>query len=125
MLNYFNNIMYPYPSMQQLNLDWIMQRVGETPQTIQLPALPTSYAFSDLGALIDDNTDLIPVGFSILLFGNPLTDATGLCGSALIWKKAATDAFFYFFGSNQKLWFAYRFANTPWIKFGAALTPLT
>ena len=56
---YFNNIMFPYPNMQQLNLDWIMQRVGETPQTVQLPALPTSYAFSDLGALIDDNTAIL------------------------------------------------------------------
>ena len=124
MLNYFNNIMYPYPSMQQLNLDWLMQRVGETPQTIQLPALPTSYVFSDLGALIDDNTDLIPVGFSVLLFGNPLTDASSLCGSALIWKAAPNNAFFYFFG-RQKLWFAYRYANTQWLPSGVTLTPLT
>lgn len=124
MLNYFNNIMYPYPSMQQLNLDWIMQRVGETPQTIQLPALPSSYVFSDLGTLIDDNTDLIPVGFSILLFGNPLTDASGLCGSALIWKKVPNDAFFYFFG-REKLWFAYRFANTPWLPFSVTLNRIT
>lgn len=124
MPNYFNNILYPYPSMQQLNLDWIMQRVGETPQTIQLPALPSGYVFSDLGTLIDDNTDLIPVGFSILLFGNPLTDGSVLCGTAIIWKNAPNEAFFYFFG-RQKLWFAYRFADTSWLKFGATLTPLT
>ncbi len=124
MPNYFNNILYPYPSMQQLNLDWIMQRVGETPQTIQLPALPSGYVFSDLGTLIDDNTDLIPVGFSILLFGNPLTDAPTLCGSALIWKVAPNNAFFYFFG-REKLWFAYRFASAPWLPFGVTLTPLT
>lgn len=124
MPNYFNNIMFPYPSMQQLNLDWLMQRVGETPQTVQLPALPASYAFSDLGALIDDNTDLIPVGFSILLFGNPLTDESVRCGCALIWKVAPNNAFFYFFG-RQKLWFAYRFANMPWTPFSVALERIT
>lgn len=124
MPNYFNNIMFPYPNMQQLNLDWIMQRVGETPQTVQLPALPTSFAFSDLGTIIDDNTDLIPVGFSVLLFGNPLTDEYVRCGYALIWKVAPNNEFFYFFG-RQKLWFAHRFANTPWIKYEVALTPLT
>ena len=121
---YFSNILYPYPNMQQLNLDWIMQRVGETPQTVQLPALPTGYAFSDLDTLIADNTDLIPVGFSILLFGNSQIDASALCGSALVWKKAPNDTFFYFFGRGR-LWFAYRFANTRWFKYEVTLSPLT
>lgn len=32
-------IKFPYFNMQQLNLDWLMERVSHTPEIIQLPAL--------------------------------------------------------------------------------------
>ena len=94
MTNFFNNIMYPYPSMQQLNLDWIMHRVGETPTVINLPAV-ASYA-AVLG-VIDDNIDDIPVGFSLLALGDPAIDPIGKCAMLILIKQDNTH--FNFFGT--------------------------
>lgn len=93
MPNYFNNIMFPYPNMQQLNLDWIMQRVGETPTVINLPAA----ANIEILDIIDDNIDDIPVGFSLLAFGNPAIDPIGKCGMFFMIKQDATH--FNYFGT--------------------------
>lgn len=93
---YFNNIMFPYPNMQQLNLDWIMQRVGETPTVINLPAASPITAV--LG-IIDDNIDDIPVGFSLLSLGNPAIDPIGSCGMLIMIKQDNTH--FNFFGTHS------------------------
>lgn len=113
---FFQNVMFPYPNMQQLNLDWIMQRVGECPQVIQLPALPSGYTFTDLTDIIDNNVDVIPKGgFSILVFGDPRTDATALCGYAFILASDhASDRFFTFHG-RTKIWLGWRYGNVPWL----------
>ncbi len=95
MPNYFNNIMFPYPNMQQLNLDWIMQRVGETPTVINLPA--ASPITTVLG-VIDDNIDDIPVGFSLLALGNPAIDPIEGCGMLMMIKQDNTH--FNFFGTH-------------------------
>lgn len=96
MPNYFNNIMFPYPSMQQLNLDWIMHRVGETPTVINLPAASPINAV--LG-VIDDNIDDIPDGFSLLALGDPTIDPIGSCGMLIMIKQDNTH--FNFFGTHS------------------------
>lgn len=96
MTNYFNNIMYPYPSMQQLNLDWIMHRVGETPTVISLPAASPITAVLDV---IDDNIDDIPDGFSLLALGDPDIDPIGSCGMLIMIKQDTTH--FNFFGTHS------------------------
>lgn len=90
---YFNNIMFPYPNMQQLNLDWIMQRVGETPTVINLPAA----ANTEILDIIDDNIDDIPIGFSLLALGNPAIDPIVKCGMFIMIKQDATH--FNYFGT--------------------------
>ena len=94
MTNFFNNIMYPYPSMQQLNLDWIMHRVGETPTVINLPAISS---VDDVLGIIDDNIDDIPVGFSLLALGNPAIDTTSKCAMLIMTKQDSTH--FNYFGT--------------------------
>ena len=96
MSNYFNNVMFPYPSMQQLNLDWIMHRVGETPTVINLPAVSPITAV--LG-VIDDNIDDIPDGFSLLALGDPAIDPIGSCGMLIMIKQDSTH--FNFFGTHS------------------------
>ncbi len=91
---YFNNIMFPYPNMQQLNLDWIMQRVGETPTVINLPA---ASPYTAVLGIIDDNIDDIPVGFSLLALGNPATDPISSCGMLIMIKQDNTH--FNYFGT--------------------------
>lgn len=91
---YFNNIMFPYPNMQQLNLDWIMQRVGETPTVINLPAISSA---SDVLGIIDDNIDDIPAGFSLLALGNPAIDTDIKCAMLIMIKQDSTH--FNYFGT--------------------------
>lgn len=91
---YFNNIMFPYPNMQQLNLDWIMQRVGETPTVINLPAISSA---ADVLGIIDDNIDDIPVGFSLLALGNPAIDTASKCAMLIMTKQDSTH--FNYFGT--------------------------
>lgn len=91
---YFNNIMFPYPNMQQLNLDWIMQRVGETPTVINLPAISSA---ADILGIIDDNIDDIPAGFSLLALGNPAIDTTNKCAMLIMIKQDSTH--FNYFGT--------------------------
>lgn len=93
MPNYFNNVMFPYPSMQQLNLDWIMHRVGEMPTVINLPAA----ANTEILDVIDDNIDDIPIGFSMLAFGSPAIDPIGKCGMFVMIKQDTTH--FNYFGT--------------------------
>ena len=45
-------IKFPYFNMQQLNLDWLMERVSHTPEIIQLPALAGD-DLSDVHDMID------------------------------------------------------------------------
>ena len=91
---YFNNIMFPYPNMQQLNLDWIMQRVGETPTVINLPAISSA---ADVLGIIDDNIDDIPIGFSLLALGNPAIDTASKCAMLIMIKQDSTH--FNYFGT--------------------------
>jgi hypothetical protein len=48
----FGNIKFPYFNMQQLNLDWTMERISKTPEIIQLPALAGD-DLSDVQDMID------------------------------------------------------------------------
>ena len=87
MYGYFSGVSFPYPNMQQLNLDWIMQRVGQTPPIVQLPALATGWLRTDIGPIIDANIDLVPVGLSIVCLGDPRMDDLENCGMGFCLKK--------------------------------------
>lgn len=76
MFSFFNNYnKYPYLNQQQLNLDWIMEKVAAAVPTVTLPALADDQ-MSTLQQAIDYNQLDIPENFSIIIFGGPQDDIT-------------------------------------------------
>lgn len=76
MIGFFNSFSrFPYLNQQQMNLDWIMDRVAASVLTVELPALSDSQ-MSTLQAAIDYNQLDIPDNFSVLIFGGPQDDFT-------------------------------------------------
>lgn len=71
----FNNLKFPYFNMQQLNLDWIMDKVATFPEIITAPAL-TQEDIDGVALVIDSKDEYIPVGISFLLIGTPQDDNT-------------------------------------------------
>lgn len=80
----FNLPKFPYFNMQQLNLDWLMDKVGRTLEVIALPALATNDSTGFKNA-IDYAQLAIPKGVSILLFGSE-SDTNDHRGMALCLK---------------------------------------
>ena len=71
----FNNLKFPYFNMQQLNLDWIMDKVATFPEIVTAPAL-TQEDIDGVALVIDSKDEHIPVGISFLLIGTPQDDNT-------------------------------------------------
>lgn len=63
-------IKFPYFNMQQLNLDWLMERVAKTPEIIQLPALAGD-DLSDVADMVDLKALEIPKGICFINCGLP------------------------------------------------------
>ncbi len=71
--------------MQQLNLDWLLERMGRTPETIRMLALPQDFDLQNLVDTIDLYAEDIPKGFSFLQFGS-LDDDKGRTAFVQCWK---------------------------------------
>lgn len=70
-----DRIKFPYFNMQQLNLDWIMDKVATFPEIVTAPAL-TQEDMDGVELVIDSKDEYIPVGISFLLIGTPQDDNT-------------------------------------------------
>lgn len=70
-----DRIKFPYFNMQQLNLDWIMDKVATFPEIVTAPAL-TQEDMDGVALVIDSKDEYIPVGISFLLIGTPQDDNT-------------------------------------------------
>ena len=71
----FNSLKFPYFNMQQLNLDWILDKVATFPEIITAPAL-TQEDLDGVTLVIDSKDEHIPVGISFLLIGTPQDEIT-------------------------------------------------
>lgn len=80
----FNNLKFPYFNMQQLNLDWVLDKVATFPEIIKAPALTAENNTAVYNA-IDGQYDHIPIGISFLLCGTPDDENTKRC-AILIFK---------------------------------------
>lgn len=79
-----DKIKFPYFNMQQLNLDWIMDKVATFPEIITAPAL-TQEDIDGVVLVIDSKDEHIPVGISFLLIGTP-QDTNTKRAACLIFK---------------------------------------
>lgn len=79
-----DKINFPYFNMQQLNLDWIMDKVATFPEIVTAPAL-TQEDIDGVALAIDSKDEHIPVGISFLLIGTP-QDANTKRAACLIFK---------------------------------------
>lgn len=61
-------IKFPYFNMQQLNLDWLMEHIGNMPQIVHVPALAGD-DLSDVADMIDLKALEIPKGISFMQAG--------------------------------------------------------
>lgn len=61
-------IKFPYFNMQQLNLDWLMEYIGNMPQIVHVPALAGD-DMSDVADMIDLKALEIPKGISFMQAG--------------------------------------------------------
>lgn len=62
-------------NMQQLNLDWIMERVAHSVPVVELPA-PVTEDQDGIDAVIEYNMIQIPNGPVVIVMGNDATPAT-------------------------------------------------
>lgn len=60
-----DRIKFPYFNMQQLNLDWLMERIAKSPEIIKLPALAGD-DLSDVQNMIDYKALDIPKGICFI-----------------------------------------------------------
>ena len=70
-----DKIKFPYFNMQQLNLDWLLDKVATFPEIVTAPAL-TQEDIDGVALVIDSKDEYIPVGISFLLIGTPQDDNT-------------------------------------------------
>ena len=88
-------IRFPFTSMQQLNLDWIMEFIKNCLVGVQLPAL---LSYATFGDTIDVHMNEIPVGPSLLVFGDAGTDPIANCAMAFCFKKDSVNCFVRLWG---------------------------
>lgn len=97
----FLGIKFPYMTTQQLNLDWLLDRVANMPEIVHVPAL----AGDDIGDVMD-MIDLkaleIPKGFSFMQAGQPddALDRQCLC---LIFKADNDNMIGMVFGYSSNI----------------------
>ena len=87
-------INFPYPNMQQLNLDWLLEKFAVTLVGVQLPATP----YANLTDIIDARMTDIPLGPSLLVFGDAANDPITQCCIAVCFKKSSSYCFCRFWG---------------------------
>lgn len=75
---------FPYFNMQELNLDWILERISACPEIINAPAFVTEEVES-IYVSIDSVDDKTPNGVSFILIGNDSTPFTKK-GCCLVYK---------------------------------------
>ena len=63
-----DRIKFPYFNMQQLNLDWLMERIAKSPEIIKLPALAGD-DMPDVANMIDYKALEIPKGICFIECG--------------------------------------------------------
>ena len=63
-----DRIKFPYFNMQQLNLDWLMERIAKSPEIIKLPALAGD-DIPDIANMIDNKALEIPKGICFIECG--------------------------------------------------------
>jgi len=80
-----DRIKFPYFNMQQLNLDWLMERIAKSPEIIKLPALAGD-DMSDVADMIDYKALEIPKGICFIECGLPDDPLERRCG-CLIYKN--------------------------------------
>lgn len=80
----FTGIKFPYFNMQQLNLDWLMERISKSPEIIKLPALAGD-DLSDVSTMIDYKALEIPKGICFIECGLPDDPEDRRC-ACLIYK---------------------------------------
>ena len=64
----FQGIKFPYMTMQQLNLDWLMEHIANMPEIVYVAALAGD-DLSDVMDMIDLKALEIPKGFSFMQAG--------------------------------------------------------
>lgn len=79
-----DKIKFPYFNMQQLNLDWILDRVRNMPMIVQLPLLAGD-DYSDVLDMIDYKAQDIPRGVNFAIMGTPEDPIVQQC-CCLIYK---------------------------------------
>ena len=84
----FNNIKFPFMSMQQLNLDWLLEHIANMPVIVHVPALAGD-DYDDVLDMIDLKALEIPKGFSIMVAGIPDDPVDRQCACLLL--KADDD----------------------------------
>lgn len=63
-----DNIKFPYFNMQQLNLDWMLEKMAEMPVIVSVPVLAGD-DLSDVVNMIDYKAQDIPRGICFMLAG--------------------------------------------------------
>ena len=79
-----DRIKFPYFNMQQLNLDWLMERIAKSPEIIKLPALAGD-DLPDVQNMIDYKALDIPKGICFIECGLPDDPEDRRC-ACLIYK---------------------------------------
>lgn len=73
-----DKIKFPYFNMQQLNLDWLMERIAKSPEIIKLPALAGDQ-MQDVADMIDAKALEIPKSICFIECGLPDDPADRRC----------------------------------------------
>ena len=83
-MRFFNNVKFPYATTQELNLDWIMERIALIPYAVHTPAMAGTELWT-VAELIDQKAQEIPKGISVVECGGD-ADAPDHRAACLIYK---------------------------------------
>lgn len=97
----FDNTKFPFFNMQQLNLDWVLERIAHCPAGLQAPALAADNNLSIYEA-IDGMADDTPDGLSFLVCGDADDTAVTRCG-IILWKIDSENLYGVIFSTSDNL----------------------